>query len=49
VVYAYLVDILWFAIKPGGDISILLLVLLFGISLHSILCIPFEGMKCTLC
>ena len=49
VLYAYVVDILWFAIKPAGDISSLLLVLLFGISLRSILCIPFEGMECTLC
>jgi hypothetical protein len=29
VLYAYLVDILWFAIKPHGDISILWLELLF--------------------
>jgi hypothetical protein len=49
VLYAYLVDILWFAIKPAGDNSIILLVLLFGISLHSILYIPFAGMECTLC
>jgi hypothetical protein len=49
VLYAYLVDMLWLAIKLGGGVSILLLVLLFGISLYSILCIPLEGMECALC
>jgi hypothetical protein len=46
--YAYLVDVLWFAIKPVGDVNISLPVLLFGISLHSILRVPFEDTECTL-
>jgi hypothetical protein len=43
VLCAYLVDILWFSVKPFGNLSILLLILCFGIYLHSILCIAFEG------
>ena len=34
---------LCFAVNPVGNPSILLMMLWFGICLHSIYCIPFEG------